>query len=122
MGKFDAAPDRPEFIRPEDQERALTNPDGTRKRDLRSSSHEDLGVEVRRKMLADGHLARGDATRFSRLEFRSVGRARPKGDDPVFTGRGTADEDAPTAADAPAAEHDPPKPKPGWIGRLFGQK
>lgn len=86
------------------------NPDGTRKKDLRYTAHEDRNVRVDRQLDGSGHLARGDVTRMSVLNFSSRHQARTERD-PEFTFRPppaappSADAEVPPAA-APAS--DPP--------------
>ena len=47
-------------------------------RHLRTRTHQDLSVTVRRDLTGSGRLARGGQTRFSFLHLRSVGRAAPQ--------------------------------------------
>lgn len=104
--------------------------------DLRFSEHEGRDVRVSRDLSSDGHLARGDHTRMSRLKFTA--RARPadpgERDDAAFGGRVTPEHAPPAApppAAGPAAASAPPEP-PGdgsppdagllqKMGRLFGR-
>ncbi len=73
------------------------------KPDLRFSEHQGRDVKVSRDLSSEGHLARGDHTRMSRLNFSA--RARPadpgERDLSAFGGRRSAETDS--AADAPAA-------------------
>jgi hypothetical protein len=59
--------------------------------DLRFSKHERNNVSVNRNLSEDGHLARGDKTRMSKVSFTA--RARPRDEaerDPVFVERDAA--------------------------------
>ena len=59
--------------------------------DLRHTEHEQRDIRVHRDLSADGHLARGDHTRMSRLKFSA--RALPRDDgerDRVFVERDAA--------------------------------
>ncbi len=70
--------------------------------DLRFTNHERNNVSVNRNLSEDGHLARGDKTRMSKVSFTA--RARPRDDaerDPVFVERDSASA-APPAAPAAA--------------------
>ena len=105
------------------------------KPDLRFSEHQGRDVKVSRELSSEGHLARGDHTRMSRLNFSA--RARPadpgERDLAAFGGRvapATAAADAPAAAEpaAASAPAEPPPaaspPEPGLLqkmGRLFGR-
>jgi len=77
------------------------NPDGSPKRDLRYSSHEDRSVRVDRELDGNGRLARGDRTKMSVLNFSSRHPVRTERD-PEFTFR-----PAPAAASAAPAAEDP---------------
>ena len=78
--------------------------------DLRFSEHEGRDVRVSRDLSGEGHLARGDHTRMSRLKFSA--RARPadpgERDLAAFGGRASPASAppvaAPDAADPAAAE------------------
>ena len=100
---------------------------GGEKPDLRFTRHEGEQVKGSRDLSGGGHLARGDRTNMSRLNFSA--RARPadpgERDLSAFGGR-TSPEDA-LPADAPPAvdpvADTPPAPAPGLIqkmGRFFG--
>jgi hypothetical protein len=86
----------------------LLNPDGTRKKDLRYSKEERQNVRVERQLDGSGHLARGDKTRMSVLNFSA--RAQPRTErDPDFAFRPAPparqlDGDAPASPVPPAAE------------------
>ena len=95
------------------------------KPDLRHTEHEQRDVRVTRDLSGGGHLARGDRTNMSRLNFSA--RARPRDDgerDRVFIERDAAS--AEPAAEAPA------RPAPAAptaedgatlmqrVGKLFG--
>lgn len=69
-----------------DEKPAETNPDGSPKKDLRYTSHEDRNVRVDRELDGSGHLARGDVTKMSVLNFSSRHQARTERD-PDFTFR-----------------------------------
>lgn len=85
------------------------NEDGSPKRDLRYSAQQDRNVRVDRKLDGSGHLARGDRTRMSVLNFSSRHQARTERD-PEFAFRPPpAPAPAPVQAEAPAA---PPPPAP----------
>jgi uncharacterized membrane protein len=56
------------------------NPDGTKKRDLRYTAHEEANVRIERSMDGSGHLARGDRTKMSSLKFSSRHQARTERD------------------------------------------
>jgi hypothetical protein len=99
----------------------VSAPDGgAGPRDLRTGTHQDLGVTVQRDLTGSGRLARGGETRFSSLRLRSVGRAAP----PVEVG-GTVGAHAPNApsraaAEVEAAEPEPPSPAaPAPVRRLM---
>ena len=66
--------------------------------DLRFTTHERNNVSVNRNLSADGHLARGDMTRMSKVSFTARARPRDEGErDPVFVERDAAS----TAPEAP---------------------
>ena len=77
-------------------EAAALNPDGSPKRDLRYSNHEDRTVRVDRELDGSGRLARGDRTKMSVLNFSSRHPVRTERD-PEYTFR-----PAPPPAAAPA--------------------
>lgn len=61
-------------------------PDGTRKKDLRYTEHGQHNVHVDRQLDGSGHLARGDRTHMSVLNFSA--RAQPRTErDPEFAFR-----------------------------------
>lgn len=98
--------------------------DDAKPNDLRFTSHERNRISVDRNLAADGHLARGDKTRMSRMNFTARARPADPGErDPVFVERepvGAEGEDSPPV-DAPA---EAPAETPGLIerlGRLFGR-
>ena len=107
-----------------------TNPDGSPKKDLRYSSHEDRNVRVDRQLDGSGHLARGDVTRMSVLNFSSRHQSRTERD-PEFTHRpapvkkepapepGAAAPPSPVAAapSEPTAPADPAE-SPSLVGRI----
>ena len=93
------------------------------KPDLRHTEHEQRDVRVTRDLSGGGHLARGDRTNMSRLNFSA--RARPRDDgerDRVFVERDTASAEpaaaAPPAPPAPAGEDGATLMQ--RVGRLFG--
>ena len=102
--------------------------------DLRFTRQEGKQVRVERDLSGGGHLARGDHTRMSRLNFTA--RARPadpgERDAAAFDGRASgAGAEAPPPPPAPpavaegadAATADEPSAEEsikGRIGRLFG--
>lgn len=98
--------ERDETDPPEADER---NPDGSPKRDLRYTAHEDRNVRVDRELDGSGHLARGDKTRMSVLNFSSRHQARTERD-PEFAFRpppppaAAAPDEAPAPAAPPAAQ------------------
>jgi hypothetical protein len=96
------------------------------KPDLRHTEHEHRDVRVSRDLSGGGHLARGDHTKMSRLNFSA--RARPRDDgerDQVFVER-----DAASAEPAPESPAAPPVPPAAAaedgatlmqrVGKLFG--
>ena len=106
------------------------------KPDLRFSAHQGRDVKVSRELSSEGHLARGDHTRMSRLNFSARARPADPGERDVsaFGGRQSAETDsaaaAPPAGEAaadpvpaePAAAESPPDA--GLLqkmGRLFGR-
>jgi len=93
---------------PDDEPEAtdpLLNADGTRKKDLRYSEHERDNIRVDRQLDGSGHLARGDKTRMSVLNFSA--RAQPRTErDPDFAFRPEPASRAP-AADTPASPEPP---------------
>lgn len=85
----------------------LQNPDGSRKPDLRYTDHERGTVRVDRQLDGSGHLARGDRTRMSVLNFSARAQARTERDpDFAFRPAPTAGRPAPAEATpaAPVAE------------------
>ena len=71
--------------------------------DLRHTEHERADVRVTRDLSGGGHLARGDHTRMSRLNFTARGRPRTEGErDPAFVERDSAS--APAAATGAATD------------------
>jgi hypothetical protein len=75
--------------------------------DLRFTSHERNNVQVNRNLSTDGHLARGDKTRMSKLSFTVRARPRDDGDrDPVFVERDRSST-SPGPAAPSAIEPDP---------------
>jgi hypothetical protein len=71
--------------------------------DLRFTSHERNNVSVNRNLSEDGHLARGDKTRMSKVSFTA--RALPRDEaerDPVFVERDSASAAPIAAPTAPA--------------------
>lgn len=94
--------------------------------DLRFTSHERNNVSVNRNLSEDGHLARGDKTRMSKVSFTA--RALPRDDgerDPVFVER---DRNSAPPADPPVtAAIEPPAAAPAAapsflqrVARLLG--
>ena len=110
---------------------AELNPDGTPKKDLRYTTHEERGVRVERELDGSGHLARGDVTKMSVLNFSSRHQVRTERD-PDFTFRPapepkTAASSPPTESKAPepaaggAPEASPPaESSPGLVDRIKG--
>ena len=91
---------------------AEENEDST-KRDLRFSSVEEKGVRIDRNLDGSGHLARGDKTKMSMLNFSSRHQARTERD-PDFEFRPApakpappAEPAAPPVAPAPAVASEP---------------
>ncbi len=76
------------------------NPDGSPKKDLRYTAHEDRNVRVERQLDGSGHLARGDATKMSVLNFSSRHQARTERD-PDFAFRPAPERKEPPAAVPP---------------------
>lgn len=98
--------------RPDDAEEPdpLQNPDGSRKPDLRYTDHERGTVRVDRQLDGSGHLARGDRTRMSVLNFSARAQARTERD-PDFAFRPAPVAERPASAEAtPAAPGPPPMP------------
>jgi hypothetical protein len=99
--------------------------------DLRHTEHERGDVRVSRDLSGEGHLARGDRTRMSRLNFTA--RARPRDDgarDPAFVERDAASAPPPAPPPAPPAAAEPavaPDTADDGatlmqrVGRLFGR-
>ncbi len=90
--------------------------------DLRHTEHEQRDVRVTRDLSGGGHLARGDRTRMSRLNFSA--RARPA--DPGERDRTFAERDA-ASVEVPPPPPEPAAPDPAAdpslmqrVGRLFG--
>ena len=98
--------------------------DETDAADLRFTQHERNNIRVDRNLAADGHIARGDKTRMSRMNFSARGRPADPGErDPVFVERETPEATEPAAAHVePAPETIPPipAPAPSLIHRLTG--
>ncbi len=99
-------------------------PDG--KPDLRFSEHEGRQVKVSRDLSGGGHLARGDHTRMSRLNFSARARPADPGERDVsaFGGRAPAPEsdaaEPAEPAEPTAAAQAPPGPAddPGLLARV----
>jgi hypothetical protein len=95
--------------------------------DLRHTEHERGDVRVSRDLSGEGHLARGDRTRMSRLNFTA--RARPRDDgarDPAFVERDAASVPPPAAPAAAEPGVAPDTADDGAtlmqrVGRLFGR-
>ena len=88
----------------------LLNPDGTRKKDLRYTEREQNNVRIERKMDGSGHLARGDKTHMSVLNFSARAQSRTERD-PEFEFRPKpAPKPAAEAAPSAAAAAVPPAP------------
>jgi hypothetical protein len=107
------------------------DPQGPEKADLRYTEHQRDQVKVSRDLSGGGHLARGDKTNMSRLNFSA--RAKPRDDgerDRAFTDRPlerpapAPAEAAPAAAgEAAPADDTAPADAPSMIqrvGKLFG--
>lgn len=93
--------------RPDDAEEPdpLQNPDGSRKPDLRYTDHEHGTVRVDRQLDGSGHLARGDRTRMSVLNFSARAQARTERDpDFAFRPAPAAERPAPAEATPPAEQ------------------
>ncbi len=92
--------------------------------DLRFTSHERNRITVDRDLGADGHLARGDKTRMSRINISARGRPADAGErDPAFVEREAA---APVDPAAPPVVATPESAVPALglmhrLGRLFGR-
>ncbi|MDX2058521.1 MAG: hypothetical protein SFV24_12020 [Gemmatimonadales bacterium] len=84
-----------------------TNPDGSPKKDLRYTAHEDRNVRVERQLDGSGHLARGDVTKMSVLNFSSRHQTRTERD-PDFTFRPAPEPKPAPAAPPSAAAATPP--------------
>lgn len=104
----------------------MTDEGPEEKPDLRHTEHEQRDVRVTRDLSGGGHLARGDRTHMSRLNFSARARPRDEGErDQVFVER-----DAASAAPAPEASAAPPAPPAPAaedgatlmqrVGKLFG--
>jgi hypothetical protein len=114
----------------------LQNPDGTRKPDLRYTKQERGNVRVERQMDGSGHLARGDKTRMSVLnfssrhqsrterdpefEFRPAPRAEAASPPPEAPASPAAEAAAPSAPDPGMRESDAPASLLGRMKKLFG--
>ena len=113
---------------------APTGPD--EKPDLRFSEHQGRDVKVSRELSSEGHLARGDHTRMSRLNFSARARPADPGERDVSAFGGRVSPEAVSAGDAPPAEEPAagpgpppppavePPPDAGLLqkmGRLFGR-
>lgn len=89
----------------------LRNPDGTRKPDLRYTDHERGTVRVDRQLDGSGHLARGDRTRMSVLNFSARAQARTERD-PDFAFRPAPAAERTASAEATPAAQGPPAMAP----------
>lgn len=91
--------------------------DAARAADLRFTEHERNQVRVERDLSGGGHLARGDRTKMSRLNFSARARPADPGErDRAFTERPA--EPAPPAPPEAAAD------QPGLmdkVARFFGR-
>ena len=104
----------------------MTDEGPEEKPDLRHTEHEHREVRVSRDLSGEGHLARGDKTRMSRLNFSARAQPRDAGErDRVFVERDTASAGEP--APEPAAPPAPPPPAAEdaatlmqRVGKLFG--
>ena len=110
--------------------------DGVR-RDIRTSRHQDLGVEVSRDLTSQGRLARGGNTNMSRLAFRVGAVPRQERDpeldalrEPPRPAAKVAEQEpppapasaAPPASAVPDAEAPPPpRGLTRMLGKLFGR-
>jgi hypothetical protein len=100
MGKWDAKPD---------PDRSGEKAGDAR---LRETNAEEGKVEIRRELGGDGHLARGDRTRFHTLNFTAHAIPRTERD-PVFTARDEVAAEADTGEGAgSSASPAPPLPPP----------
>lgn len=76
--------------------------------DLRFTAHQRNQVRVERDLSGGGHLARGDKTKMSRLNFSARARPADPGErDSAFTSRPADVAAEPASASAPAAEAPP---------------
>ena len=92
--------------------------------DLRFTSHERNQISVDRNLAADGHLARGDKTRMSRINISARGRPADAGErDPAFVERegAASDEPAPPPVVATPESAAPALGLMHRLGRLFGR-
>lgn len=92
--------------------------------DLRFTSHERDQISMDRNLAADGHLARGDKTRMSRINISARGRPADPGErDPVFVEReGAAPDELRAPPVAPAPDAAPPaRGLMHRLGRWFGR-
>jgi hypothetical protein len=104
----------------------MTDDGPEEKPDLRHTEHEQRDVRVTRDLSGGGHLARGDHTKMSRLNFSA--RARPRDDgerDRVFAERDAASAEPAAEAPAPPAPPAAPPAEDGAtlmqrVGKLFG--
>ena len=87
----------------DDEAPVETNPDGSPKRDLRYSEHEERNVRISRDLDGSGHLARGDRTHMSVLNFSSRHQSRTERD-PEFEHRPPPARKTEAAAPPPAPE------------------
>jgi hypothetical protein len=112
--------------------------DATKAPDLRTSTHQDLGVNVSRDLTEGGWLARGDRSNMSKLSFNV--RAKPRDwQDPelaalkaptVESSRSAASAPAPAVAASPSPAEPPATPETtaegdgilSRLGKLFGGK
>ena len=97
--------------------------------DLRFTEHQRNQVRVERDLSGGGHLARGDKTKMSRLNFSARARPADPGErDSAFTARPPDVVSEPESASAPAVDG-PPAPAPAAqdsglidkVARLFGR-
>ena len=96
--------------------------------DLRFTKQEGKQVRVERDLSGSGHLARGDQTRMSRLNFSARARPADPGErDAAFTARATEpavpppEPSAPVTPAPPATGTEPADTIRDRLGRLFGR-
>lgn len=109
---------------PKDVPEPETNPDGSPKRDLRYSAHDEGTVQIERNLDGSGRLARGDRTNMSVLKFSSRHASRDTRD-PDFEFRPAPTKTPPVPPDPAAppltvAEPATPTSLGGRLKRLFG--